>query len=254
MTKERIKRIYGIALSAVIVITGSLMMIACYGIYRSGDQPYSRESVAAAFSQIAVPVYLCLVLVIGGFILWLILPDDIKKVKPNRQTALILQRLQAKTDLDGCDESLRREILAQRTGRRRLRAMTAVLLALGTVIFLIYGLNRDHFPQENINGAVIRAMYVLFPCMAVPFACAIFTVYRSKASMEKEITLLKQAHSPASQPESPTQPTSNDLLPVIRFAAVIAGVILVLYGIFTGGTADVLAKAINICTECVGLG
>ncbi len=30
--------------------------------------------------------------------------------------------------------------------------------------------------------------------------------------------------------------------------------VLILFGFFTGGTADVLTKAVNICTECVGLG
>ena len=29
---------------------------------------------------------------------------------------------------------------------------------------------------------------------------------------------------------------------------------LLLYGFFAGGTADVLTKAVNICTECIGLG
>ena len=29
---------------------------------------------------------------------------------------------------------------------------------------------------------------------------------------------------------------------------------ILIYGYMNGGTADVLTKAINICTECVGLG
>jgi len=34
----------------------------------------------------------------------------------------------------------------------------------------------------------------------------------------------------------------------------IVAVGLMILGIATGGLADVLAKAINICTECIGLG
>ncbi|MBR2311262.1 MAG: thioredoxin [Oscillospiraceae bacterium] len=31
-------------------------------------------------------------------------------------------------------------------------------------------------------------------------------------------------------------------------------VVCILVGYFSGGTEDVLTKAVNICTECVGLG
>ena len=42
--------------------------------------------------------------------------------------------------------------------------------------------------------------------------------------------------------------------PALKLAVVSAAVILALVGFFTGGTVDVLTKAVNICTECVGLG
>jgi len=40
----------------------------------------------------------------------------------------------------------------------------------------------------------------------------------------------------------------------VRCVLVCAAVVLLVYGYLAGGTADVLTKAINICTECVGLG
>ncbi len=41
---------------------------------------------------------------------------------------------------------------------------------------------------------------------------------------------------------------------ILRMALLTAAIILVLYGIRAGGPREVLAKAINICTECIGLG
>ncbi|MBQ8627442.1 MAG: thioredoxin [Agathobacter sp.] len=41
---------------------------------------------------------------------------------------------------------------------------------------------------------------------------------------------------------------------ITRCAILAIGVFFLVYGFITGGTADVLAKAINICTECIGLG
>ncbi|MBQ3081038.1 MAG: hypothetical protein IJC49_01130 [Clostridia bacterium] len=40
----------------------------------------------------------------------------------------------------------------------------------------------------------------------------------------------------------------------VRITLLVIGVVLVAIGVLAGGMADVLAKAINICTECVGLG
>ncbi|MBQ7948195.1 MAG: thioredoxin [Clostridia bacterium] len=40
----------------------------------------------------------------------------------------------------------------------------------------------------------------------------------------------------------------------IRIGLAVAGVGLFVFGIFNGGMADVLTKAINICTQCIGLG
>ena len=256
MTKERIARVhrvYGIALSIVIVIAGLCLMAACLGIYRSGDHAFSREAVAAAFRPIALPVYLCLVMVIGAFGLHWLLPAEEKKPSSGRQSQLILRRLHEKNDLSGCDESLRTAIAAQQKSRRLHRTITAVLLALGSILFLVYAVNGDHFHKSEISASMVQAMIRLIPCMAVPFGYGIFTAYHNQASVEKEIALMKQA--PAGVPSStPARKACANQTNVLRTAILVIAVSLLLYGFFTGGTTDVLTKAVNICTECVGLG
>ena len=39
-----------------------------------------------------------------------------------------------------------------------------------------------------------------------------------------------------------------------RIVVAVVAITFVILGIFNGGMADVLAKAIKICTECIGLG
>jgi len=41
---------------------------------------------------------------------------------------------------------------------------------------------------------------------------------------------------------------------ISRYCILGVAVLFLVYGLATGGIADVLAKAINICTECIGLG
>lgn len=40
----------------------------------------------------------------------------------------------------------------------------------------------------------------------------------------------------------------------VRIAVAVLGVALLVWGIFNGGADDVLKKAIEICTECIGIG
>ena len=53
--------------------------------------------------------------------------------------------------------------------------------------------------------------------------------------------------------ETPTRETPVPFLPWIRLCFGILVLGLTIYGLLSGGTADVLAKAANICSECIGL-
>lgn len=258
MKKETIRRIrlvYGLLLSLVTVIAGICLIVACVGIYRSGgEQIYTPEKVAAAFSGIAVPVYLCLVLIAGGFILDFLLPSDSRKLKPEKNDRAILQRLLAKRDMEVCSPSLRKEIEAQRKLRKLHYIIALVLLALCSVIFLSYGANPANFHQSDINTSMVKAMYIMFPCLAIPFGYGVFSAYFTRASLRKEVELVKKISAGEKKSaDVPKEPASRPVM-VLRCVLLCVGIGILVYGFLAGGTADVLTKAVNICTECVGLG
>ena len=41
---------------------------------------------------------------------------------------------------------------------------------------------------------------------------------------------------------------------VLRICLYLAAIVFIVLGVMNGGLYDVLVKAINICTECIGLG
>ena len=41
---------------------------------------------------------------------------------------------------------------------------------------------------------------------------------------------------------------------VVRAVLCAVAVLLIVYGILNGGARDVLAKAVKICSECIGIG
>ena len=249
----RVYQILRIVLSISIILAGVCLMAACFGIYHSGgDQPFSRESVAAAFGPIALPCCLCLGLVAVSFLLELFFPSPAEKKKPGRQTAMVLEKLQEKVDLSRCGAELKNAITAQRSVRRRFQIVGWVLLIVSGIVFLSYGANPHNFHQSQINGSMIAAMYRFVPCCLIPYGYGVWAAYASRRSMEEEIKLLKTA--PAESKIAAPAKAGSKKLTVLRNALLLLGIGILVFGYFTGGTADVLTKAVNICTECVGLG
>ena len=264
-TFKQIRQIYNVVLSIVIVIAGLCLITACLGIYQSGDQPYSRESVAAAFAPISIPVYLCLGMVVLGFIWEFLFPSANSKTTTPRAYIHIINQLRIKKDLSACEKTLCLKLEKEQKNRKLHRTISLVLLAIFSCLFLIYALNGAHFHQSKINTSMIQAMYRLIPCVAVSFGYGIFTLYYNKASYEREIELLKQLPSvdAATVAEnkrileaklSEQLKTSDRHIKIFRNICLCLGLFFLIYGYISGGTADVLTKAINICTECIGLG
>ena len=256
MTDQRagsFRRIYGLALSAILILTGICLMVQCCRIYFTGDGTFSPEIVAAHFAPIAIPVYLCLAMTIFGFIAEVFLPKENKRIPPEKNYPLILEKLYAKTDLAACSEEIQAAVAQEQQSRKRHKSVSIALLLTCSIVFLSYGLNGSNFHQREITDSLIKAMYLLIPCTVIPFGYGIFAAYRSKASMIREIELLKTAGANRS-PAPAAAAAGCKAASLARWAVLAVAVAILVYGYLAGGTADVLTKAINICTECVGLG
>ena len=250
---DRLRPILRIILSISIILAGICLMAACLGIYQSGgDQPFTRESVAAAFGPIALPCWLCIGLIAVSFLLELALPSPAGKKKATRQVAMVLETMQSKVDLSRCCDDLRSAVSAQRSKRRRLTIIGWAVLAVCSATFLSYGANPHNFHQSQINGSMVAAMYRFVPCCLVAYSYGVWASYACLKSMEAEIDLLKTA--PAEAKIAAPAKAANKKLVLLRNVLLVVGIAILVFGYFTGGTADVLTKAVNICTECVGLG
>lgn len=252
--KQHIHLLYGITLSVMLAVSAILLMLACVGICRLGEQPFSPESVAAAFSPIAIPVLCTAALVILGFLLDLFLPKADEKPSVLTQYSMTLKRMHKKADLGQADADVLRSISAQQRSRKLHKLISAGLLVIGSIVFLCFALQKDAFHPSEINDSVIRAMAVLLPCMFIPFGYAVFAAFHARASMKKEIALLKQLPSRPATPNEEASQRERNTIAIARSLLLCIGAAALIYGLLSGGTADVLTKAINICTECVGLG
>ena len=247
-----LRRIYNILLSVSILITGFCLMAGCISIYSIGDQPYSRQIVIETFGKISLPVYISIALIIIGFIIEFFSPSIPEKNKGLIPYSHILNRLNSKKDFENCDVELMNRINKERKTRKIYTIIRSVLICISTVIFLMYALNDNNY-QADINSSVIKAMYILMPCFLVPSIYSIIVSYHNDKSFKKEIELVKKLQQKENIEIKKIKNNDKSIM-TIRFIILFIGIGFLLYGYIAGGTADVLTKAINICTECIGLG
>lgn len=242
-------RVARILISLSLVTAGICLIAGCLAIYHA--DAYSREEVADTFAVIAVPVYMCLALILIGFLL-----DFFYKIKEIKKAPkvndMLLERLQSKKDFACAEASLREAVLNERRQRRVLTGVCAGVVASACLAFLAYSLNPANF-TDNINASVIRAMWVLIPCLTVAFITSVAIVYANERSIRRELELLKSA-ADAPQGNAITTERPQALRTAVLIGLLVLSIGAAIYGFLAGGTADVLTKAINICTECIGLG
>ncbi|MBR3779378.1 MAG: hypothetical protein IKL13_06650 [Clostridia bacterium] len=251
-TKTWVRRVYYALITAALIAVAVLLMVQCVAIYRSGDSPFTRQSIATHFAPIAVPVYVCIGLVAVGFALSPLLPA-VPDSAPDRDV-ITLRRLQAKTDLSACPADLTRGVCRQRRARNTHHYVTLILLAVGTAAFLWYALDVSRFSLQDATGSMVKAMWVLLPCMGVPALYGVFTAYFCRRSVKSEIALLRTAPKEAVSPAPKNDAKSEQWIPFVQGGIVAVGIGLMVYGLLHNGALDVLWKAVNICQECIGLG
>ncbi len=248
-----LRLIYGIAVSIMIVVSGLLLIAACLQIYHSGgEQIYTPEKVAAAFAPIAAPVYITLALIAGSFLLALVLPTEKKRLPAQKQYAFMLRRAHEKANMQLCNPELLDKINQEQKKRRLVLSLALAIWVLGGIVFLPQACNGNNYSAELhlATDSIVAVIWWLIPCTLIPTGVSIFSAYYCRASIRRELELVKLA------PKASTAPLlrADKKLFYIRLAVLGLALGMIVGGFIAGGTADVLAKAVAICTECVGLG
>ena len=262
-TVRRIHLIYGVVLSVLIVAVGICFALSCVDIYRSGESPFSRASVWEHFRRIAIPVWITIAGVVGGIVLSLVLPLETGRVKPIRDERVGLAKIAARVDMAALSPEMQAGIRRAHTVRRVWLIAAVAVSVLAAIPALWWCLTPSHF-GDNLHATddVRRAAFVVVPCAAVALAAWVAAVLVRGASYHKEAVMLKLASADpacrkkASAPVSPEKRLVDSPLFLwsVRGILLAVAVLFIVLGIRNGGMADVLGKAVRICTECIGLG
>ena len=262
-TKGRIHLIYAVCLSVLILAVGMCFALSCISIYQSGDSPFTRESISTHFSRIALPTYVCIAGVIGGAVLGLVLPVDGGRVKSRRDPEDALNKLAARLDLASCDEATAAALRSERMWRRRVTVILTVLAGITLLPALLWCVDPAHFSVENLNADIKTAALFILPCAAVSLGLLTGERLLRHASVARETAVVKAALATGKGIAKPVEKANSDKRKLtadprfvwgVRGAILVVGIICIVLGVRNGGMADVLGKAIRICTECIGLG
>lgn len=236
---DKMKRICGWITAALIGVMAILLIVSCVSIYSSGSRPFTREVIAQYAGRIAVIGLLCLLAVTVG----LFIPNTADKTKAIRNQKALLARYCADLPAARKEQKL----------RRNYRLAAAVISAVLAVYPLLYLFDAVHFSVADVNGDVLHAALVVLIPTAVVMVVVLLFQHLEQSSITREMESYKtNGIKPGKAPEKKAADPQKRT--VIRAALLVAGMILVIIGAANGGAADVLGKAIRICTECIGLG
>ena len=148
--------------------------------------------------------------------------------------------------------------------QRRYTVLGWLLFAACMIPILIYLLQPEHFPENDLEWMISSLARTFIPWTVLGLACLfVFSLLRDR-SIERELAAarirLKEEKESGEHLEAAQTPVSSSAagagrgVTAVRIAVAVIAVVMIIMGVQNGGLRDVFGKAINLCTECVGLG
>ena len=266
-TCKTVRLSYGIVFGVFTVVVGALFIWQVLTLYFSGTaagfvgKPFTRERVVEALSKIALFFWLWIAGIVAGFVLWEVFPvkEKPRKISPDLQLARLNKRM-PQTAPEGMETEFATIAQAKKV-IFALKCAAWALFGIACVYGLVYLCIPANFPNKNVTHEILEFVKHVFPCvfagLLVICGAGIYEKYTVKAVLP-----LVQKVTKGQKPQSNKNVLQNVLAVFdnkwvilgIRIALAVLAVALIIWGALNGSALTVFIKAINICSECIGLG
>ena len=231
----------------VIMLSAAAIGIYSEGVARKAIDPsawvFTREKAAVALLKNSPVFFLSAAVTIAAAVMGV--KNESKPVKDVRIARdLTVMRVKEQSE----------EMRAEQKKQKIIHAAGWAGFGLCMIPILIYITNGSHFDRSDAAGLelVIGALVLnVVPWAVIGLGCLCISFILLDKSFEKETELARKC--PKGQPAAAAAP-NRLALNITRCAVFVTSVTFIILGIFNGSMNDVLIKAIQICTECVGLG
>ena len=253
MNEKKLRLIHnvcGAVVSVALIVAAICLIASAYTIYKSGDKPYTPESIKAEYAKIAIPLLVADLAVLAGIILNIALPLPKTKEKSAKDPFVTLRILQKKLPEDCNHDGIAR----QRTIRKIARTVCALLCTTAFIPSIVILCDFDSFTVANLTPALMRVVYALLGGAAASgvFLVALSVIKEKSAVREIEWTKVALSEGKKDKNKAPAKSGSGTV--IARFVLLGVACALIVIGLTQNGFYDVLQKAVRICTECIGLG
>jgi len=255
------KKAYLIIQLILCILLAGLLIAAAVGIYREGlalrqagdalAWIYTKEKAADAFAPIAPVFFGAIGLMAAGLILGI---QDSRLEKPVQDDEITRNLLLSR--MSEPSEAIQKE----QHKERGIRIGGWIAFGVCMIPVFIYVIQPSHFPPDDLERMFSSLLWGTVPWAALGMGCLVISQILTGRSIRKQIAAIKQQQTQERQGDfvTDTQPEPGSqtdrtgrVVRIIVFAAALA---MITAGVLNGSMRDVLIKAINLCTECVGLG
>lgn len=242
--------------AAYTFVTGALLVWQVTDLYFDGKHGggviYSRALVGERLSRLAPALWIWVALVVIGFGLGIAVVTKPRLAPADpRYTLARLRRRAGKAETPASAAALVRK---EGSILRVLWMLVASVGIMGALYGLVYLAMPSHFAGEDVTAEMRAMVRHLAPWVSWTFLFAVGVTIYERFSVRKQLPAVKQmckAGGGAAQ-DKPVRHAWD--VWVVRGVVFAFSVACIVAGAVNGSARDVLVKAINICTECIGLG
>lgn len=262
--KPDLAKIMSVIVSVLSILLGIAYIACAYHIYLSGgSDPYSREVVGKYLSYLLIPS----VVLIISIVIACIASGEKTGFKNEFTPEYLLARSVKKNPTYTLDAQTRDLALAEQKKRAIAKIITSVAVIALLLVALVLATNKAQYKNEQLTKEILNAVSIVLPLTAASLGAALVCSFFSRSSVKRELELhtlaVKEGRITDAEPpelsilskiRAALDSKEKTVTLVLRTVVGAAALALVIFGAAAGGMADVLAKAIKICTECIGLG
>ena len=264
-TKKAVSFWYSVFLSVFTLALGIAFLASVSDIYfsaKAGEQIFTRANVTQKLLPCFITLGVWIVAVIAGFVLSVLFPSKERK-KRGSDPEKIYRKLLTRIPADGNEDFKKDLEKVKKAERVRFFVWCAVgaVCVVAGVIILIYAFNPKHFTAEvDFNTDVLNMAKWILPCTVISFLSCIAAAVVERETAKRSLVIVKKLVASGAAPkqvlemDAAAQKRETYTVLGIRIGVAVLAVALIIWGVFNGGARDVFIKAINICTECIGLG
>lgn len=266
-TAKIVRGVFNVIFTMMSIIVAILLIVQVCDIYFSGvESPYTAEVIKEHFDKIAPAIYVWIALIVVGFILWEVFPEK-KKLGAN---SLFYNFENVQKKLNGkivAESEESKQFAKNQLVVNVVKLVVGVAVGICSVVSLVYLCDGANFANANQNIEVADATLYLLPFVVVSFALLIGVCVFEWCVLKKQLPLAKTLLKNAQDDDNVSKTRFEEIkekcvaffenkntILSIRIAVAVLGVVLLIYGAATEGSDGVLAKAIAICRQCIGLG